>query len=1167
MLRQTPVRIVLFLAAASALPAQSSRASILGQVSDASRAGIPNATVSVVRPETNARIETLTDANGFYSVAFLPAGQYVVTATAKGFRAVRHEGVTLETDVTLDLPITLDLGDVQDKVTVASEPEQIETTTASRTQRLNPEKLKELPLMGRQAYSLVSLTPGVVFTQEQFGTTGFAGLRGWDANGRFIINGGREGTNQFLLQGAPVSLTGRWQFSPSVDAIQEFKVMTNTYDAQFGRTGGGTVVTSLKSGTNRWRGTVWHYAHNSVLDANTTQNNRVGAPKGQHNTHQFGGNTGGPLRRDKDFIFVSFEGFREIVPFPVVSDTVPLDLRTGQNFNRYNIRVYDPLSARPCVDGIDATRCASSFIRRRFPGDRIPASRISPIGRRILDLYPRPNSPGLTSNFLASGNRNRYNYNQPIAKWDHVAGERNRFNVVAALERGSDLSSTNGFPPPAEVGNRSALRLSQHYIAEWVHVRSPNTVFDVRLSFGRFTEFFPDASTSSDLTAFDLGISRMPTPPTITTAAPPRVNIDLFSSIIGNTYSWSTQNQWSLQPSVIQTRGRHVLQYGVEVVHAALGSAGPGRANGEFSFTRAWSQQYVNRPDGTSRSQGVRDGSGVADLLLGVPSSGFIDYNQSFYRSWPYVAIYFNDNWKVAPRWTLNLGLRYDVQVPLRERYNRVNAGWDFTSKNPLSDRVLARWREIKQQYDAANPGLPYPDPPAVLYGGRLFASESNPRPHATDWSNLQPRLGLAWRLAPKTVLRAGIGVFHRTAGQLSQTAGFNQRTNYISTIDGLIPSAGLNGPYSLENPFPQGLLEPTGASLGLLTNVGNAATFDGRQRLIPRTFQYSFGFQHEFRWGLMFEATYAGSQTVKDFMPVQLNAVGMADFERGGRQPLYLNRRLPSPFYGVLPESSDLGSSVLVSAYNLLRPYPLFGGITQTTNPWARYRYDSLQFMAQRRFKELDEAGLFTFLFSYTFSKSFEQARRLNDWNLAERPVKQLTAFDKPHTLALSGLWELPVGWGRRYFNNVPRVAGAFINGWSVDWILSYNTGYPVARPDANFTCGSYLTPGGPTPQQWFNNDPACWELRGQYSLRTGPERFGEIRNPSAPQLHLSVEKMFWLNERFSLQLRGESFNVTNTPIYPGPFTNFRDPRFGQLPFQQNNFPRFVQIAARLSF
>ena len=1093
---------------------------------------------------------------------FLLPGAYTLQVSASGFKTLTQTNVEIAAADTVKRAVTLEVGNISERVTVDGEADSLQAAAGSRSQRFDAYTLRELPTIGRQAYNLISLSPGVLFAQEQFGSAGFSGLRNWDTNGRYTINGGLEGTNQFLLNGAPLSLTGTWQLSPSVEAVQEMRVLTNTYDAQFGRTGGGTVNVTLHSGANSWHGSAFEYFHNAVLDANASENNRTGVGRGKHNTNEFGGTAGGAVRHDKDFVFFSFDGYHEIAPAPVVSDTPPASLRDGQHFSNYGIRIYDPTTTRTCRDGIDTPRgiaCFSTYIRSPFPGNQIPPSRISPIGSAILALYPLPNGPGLTQNYLNGANTGLFGYFQPIARWDHNFNDRDRIYALFTYQHSTQEQSSNGFPSPADLGTGTSERNDQNYIVEWTHVVSPATVIDMRASLGRFTEYFPESNCGACLTADQLGILNYPHAPTVAVNAAPRVDLDLASSIIGNTFTWNTETQIDLSPGVTQIHGNHVLHYGAEFVYAALGAAGPGRANGEFDFTRQWTQQYANR------SRGVLDGSGVADLLLGLPYSGYIDYNDNYYRTWPYFAIYLQDTWKVRPKLTLNLGLRYDVQIPFAERFNRGNQGFDLTTKNPLSDQIIANWKQIKQIYDAVNPGYSYPNPPAAIYGGRTFTSSKNRRPYDTDWTDVQPRVGLAWSFAPKTVLRAGAGIFYRTATQLGSTDGFSQRTSYIRSLDGgQKPSAGLTGPYSLADPYPNGIIAPTGSALGLLTNIGDAITYDSRKRPIPRTYEYSAGFQQELPWKMFADISYAGGITVHDSFPVQQDAVSASDFATGQANPYYLNRNLPNPFYGILPANSDLGSAATTTAYSLLRPYPAFNGIVVSNNAWARYRYDSLQIQLEKRVLDSESAGILSFVFSYTFSKSFEQSHRLNDWNLAEKPIHELSSIDKPQNIAFAGTWELPIGWGRRWANDIPRFAGAFVNGWTVDWILTYLSGYPVDKPDAVYTCGSYLAPNGQTADHWFNNDPRCYQSRPLYTLRTTEDRFSNIRTPSAPQLNASVEKTFWLGEHNKLQFRGEAYNLTNTPIFPGPDTNYKDPRFGMLPLQQSNSPRYVQLAAK---
>lgn len=1150
---------------AGVLLAQDFRGTITGQVTDPNNSVVPNATVKATRVGTNLPTEAQTNAEGYYSLPYLNPGTYVIEVSASGFSAVKRENIILQVADRLNLPITLTVGQLgQEEVTVTSQQELIQTQTANRGLVFDPIKTQEYPLNGRQSYMLMALTPGVVFTQEEFGATGFSGTRGWDVNGSYKINGGKSGTNQFLLNGAPISTTGSWQLAPNVEAIQEFKVMTNTYDAQYGRTGGGTVNTTLKSGGNEWHGSVFEFLRNDKLDANTTQNNRVGAPRGKHITHQFGGVVGGPIRKDKDFVFFSLEMFREIVPFPVVTDTVPLDLRDGKNFTKYGIKVYDPLTVRLCRPGIDTpagTPCQGTYIRDQFPNNEIPANRISAQGRAILDLYPAPNAGGLRQNYFATGNVGRYRYHQPMVRYDHTFDEKNRIYGVFTYQNGYEYRSGNGFPGPAIRGEINSNRKNQNYLVDYTRIISPTTVLDVRVSFGRFEQTFPDGDLDSNFTAADLGIN-IPFAPTVEKNLPPRVNVDQYSSIIGNTFSFDADNQIDFSPSVTQTVGRHTLHYGFEYARIARGRSGPGRANGELSFNQDFTRQYTNF------GQGPLDGYGVASLLLGIPNSGFIDYNDSTYRVNPYYAGYIQDDWRVSPKLTLNLGLRYDVQIPFTERFNRTNAEFDFSAKSPLSDQIVARWAQLKAEYDATNPRYPYPDVPAAIYGGRTFTTDDRRRPYDTQWLNIQPRLGFAWNFEPKTVVRGGFGIYYRFADQGNLTEGFNQRTNYVRSLDGgITPSAtGTTGSFSLQNPFPNGILQPTGSSLGLLTNIGNGIGYDGRSLRVPRSYIYSLGVERELPFGMVGEVSYSGNQTVHDTLGIQYDNPSYENFLRAQADPFFLDRSLPNPFFGILPQNSDFGSGTGINAYNLFRPYPTFNGVFEYTNPGGKYRYDALQARLEKRVLSNPDAGVLTFVVSYTFSKAFEENHRLNDWNLREPPIHELDYQDKTHSFALSGVWDLPFGEGRRFFGDTNKFVGALVNGWQTTWILTYYSGYPTGKPDAIFKCGDYRV-DNPTPDRWFNNDRSCYQERAPFTLREAEDRFPNIRNPTEVQLNMSVAKNIRIGERYGVQLRAESFNLTNTPILRGPNTDFRSSDFGRLPIQQNNFPRLVQLALKVTF
>ncbi|HEV8132798.1 MAG TPA: TonB-dependent receptor, partial [Acidobacteriota bacterium] len=613
------------------------------------------------------------------------------------------------------------------------------------------------------------------------------------------------------------------------------------------------------------------------------------------------------------------------------------------------------------------------------------------------------------------------------------------------------------------------------------------------------------------------------------------------------------------------TRGKHTLHTGFELNYVARGDESFGWSNGTFTFGTFWTQQL------SDRNQNQFDGSGVATLLLGAPTSGAIDYNDTTYRTRPYYGVHVQDDWKVNRRLTLNLGLRYEVQVPWLERFNRETRGFDTTTKNPLSDQVLANWVKFKADYDKANPNAkyPYPAPPAVLTGGYLFMGVNGQprRLYDTDWTNFAPRIGLAWRVRENTVLRAGGGVYYQSPTQTGVISGFNQQTPYTTSLDGFTPSAGLTGPYSLVNPFPNGIATAPHASLGLLTNIGNSLSFDPPRYKIPRTYQYSFGIQHQLPYGIVGEVSYSGNYQIYIESGFNLNNPSLEDNNHGLADAAYLNRSLPNPFFGILPITSSRGGSPTTTAFNLLRPDAIFGDITNNLVQAGHYRSDALQVKVERRMLGGRSAGgVMTWVLSYTYAKAYEQNHRLNNWNAQEPLIYELDNTDKPQNLAFSGVWDLPFGRDRRFFNSNPLV-NAIAGDWRFDWIFTYLSGYPVGWPNLQNVCGEWHAKPQ-TPDHWFNNDKSCYRQFPSFTVRTIPDRFPDIRQPAVgPQLNAALEKTVHLSEQYRFQFRVESFNATNHPIRGNVDTGFTSPTFGQLPRNQNNFPRFFQIAGKFYF
>jgi hypothetical protein len=1146
--------------------AQDFRATLTGIVTDPTSAAIPGATVKAINVSTNTAKEVKSTNIGNYTIPYLDPGTYTIEAAAPGFQTLIRENIVLRVADKVNLPLQMTVGLTTESVTVTADQAVVETASADRGLVFDPVKTQQFPLNGRQTYMLMSLTPGVIFTQEAFGPGGFSGTRGWDVNNAYKINGARTGQNLFLLNGAPISdKDGNWQLAPNVEAVQEFKVMTNTYDASYGRFGGGVVNTTIRGGGNEWHGDVFDYFRNTVLDANRTENKQVNKERPAHNQHQFGGVVGGPIRKNRDFVFGSFEGWREVQPASVISSVPAPGLAGGQNFADYGYKIYDPMTTKPCVAPADCR--GSAYIRDPFPDNVIPASRINPVAAKVLSYYPQANGPdpmALSSNYYTNTN-GRYRYDQPMGRWDHNFSDNDKFYTLVTYQHGKEYRNSTGFAPPAGSGDINSQRTNQNYIAAWTHVLNPTTVLDVRGSFGRFTSHFP-RYTDEDFTIDQLGMTKMPHAPTNTKSSVPRFCVDSLTCLFsgGSAGEWNTYNQWNFTPSLMLTRGSHTIRTGFEYNWVAQAYGNRSYSNGYFNFNRDWTRQL------SGYNQGTYDGSSVASLLLGYPASGQVDWNDNPYRSRPYYAGYVQDDWKLTRTLTLNLGLRYEVQVPFVERWNGSNRGFDLVTKNPLSDAVLAKWREIKEQEDAKNPKYPYPDVPSVLTGGFLFAGVNGQprRLYDTDWSNVGPRVGIAWQVVPGTVIRAGAGVYYQSPTQNDTTNGFAVTTNYQTSTDGMTPNAGLNhsGPYSLVDPFPSGILKPAGASDGLLTNIGRGVSWDSARFKIPRTYQYSFGIQHQLPGNILAELSYAGNYQIYINLGTNFNEMPLVHFNRAFTDTTYASTQVPNPFYGILPLNGGQGQNPTISRSSLLRPNPIFQGMTDNLTQWGRYRSDALQTKIEKRVLGGESTGVLTWVLSYTFSKGFEENHRLQNWNLEEPLVKEVDYQDKPHMLSFSGIYDLPVGKGRKYFNLSNRAANNLISGWQAVWIYTYTSGYPTGWPDLVNSCGDWHA-ANQNRYAWFNNDKSCYKSRQSYTLRVVPDRFPDIRNPATKQLNFALEKSTQIGERYRFVLRAEAFNITNTPGYGGPETSFGSDRFGRLPDNQQNWPRLVQFSGKIYF
>ncbi len=879
--------------------AQEFRGTISGHVFDSSGAGVPNATIQAINVATNETTTATSTAAGTYTVPLLRPGQYKITVTAQGFKQFVRENLVVEVGRILGVDITLEVGQVNESVTVSAEAALLETQTASRGGVVNTTQVAELPLNSRNPFMLGAMMAGVTFRGAAIWQRPFDN----GAIAEWSVNGGRQSNNEFLLDGAVNNGQAGGNniaYVPIVDAVQEFNVQSNSYDAQYGHTGGGIFNVVLKSGTQDLHVTAWEFMRRKFLDANTYQNNAIpptpanpkGIERSAHMLDQYGVQLEGPLlipkllKRDgkvQAFFLGSIENYYEEWPQFLRNSWPEPEMREG-DFSKLvtatgeKVTIYNPF---------DYTMDANGNPQRRpFPDNKIPASLISPVARAVTKYMPLPNNtePGVR---YSTGNRinptyaatdNFYNL---ILKFDFNFGDKNRgFFRHASNDRTEDRCVNDVCTGPGMDGQQPFQRINDAYVADWVGTLSPTLIVNVRAAHNRFIEKgFGRGNVDFDLTSLGLPsslISRLPGPTYFG-----RWNFDGYSSL-GRYQGINITNNYGLMGNVTKIAGSHTLKAGIDFrrIHYITQDSGDIL---RFDGQTRWTQREYN----VSRSN---EGDGFASFLIGGVggSSNYPLY--PFWQQW-YVAPYFQDDWKISKRLTLNLGLRWDFNQAPREKYNRMNRGFNPTVASPvasqLSADVLAQYPDLKN-----------------LKGGLQFAGVGGVPEIAADndLNNFQPRVGAAYQLTQKLVLRGGWGLYYLNPNNdWLRATGFTTSTPLTNSNDGgrtLIPGL-------LSNPYPDGINTPSGAARGPLTFVGNNFTwFDGQTFRTPKMHQFSAGFQYQVRPSSSIEATYVGSRTVganneKDFNLPSLAFRKQCNLLEGG-SPLFCNQQLPNPFKGV---------------------------------------------------------------------------------------------------------------------------------------------------------------------------------------------------------------------------------------------------------------------------
>jgi hypothetical protein len=1130
---------------------QDYRGQIAGRILDPTGASVPGAIIMVTNVATNTRSQTRSDEAGNYTTLYLGPGQYQVTVEAAGFKKLLRQGIEVRVADQLKLDLTLELGTATETVSVTADVALLETSTATTGQVIDKKRIQDLPLSDGNPFVLHRLAPGVIYT----GDLKFS--RPFDNGGTSAITvDGAPGGNEFTLDGSPNMASGRRvAYVPPRDTVEEFKVETASFDAQDGHTAGGTVNVALKSGTNNVHGTLYEFLRNDKLSGNDFFLNRAGRPRDLLRYNLYGGTVGGPVwipkiynGKNKTFFFFGFEAIKDRFPEPT-QNTVPSAAQRNGDLSALlaigsQFQIYDPLTAVSAAGG--------RVQRNPFPGNIIPAGRISPISRNYLKFYPLPNQAGDVqgrNNFLA-GNVRGDDFHSETYRFDqNLTSSQRMFARVTHNRRREFRGNWSGVTNNVRASGNYLFRINDGATFDHVWTMSPTTVFNWRVGFSRFDE--PSIRQHEGL--FDpatLGFSQQTVAFFGGYRYVPRFNIGGFSAIGEGIGGGSTHNIYSFQPTVtrIMGGGKHQIRVGYDGRSYRENAYGPGNAAGSYDFGTA----YTRGPLDNSPAAPI--GQDYAAFLLGQVTGGSIDRNASRSNQVMYHSVFFHDDFKVSSRLTLNLGLRYEYEGGLTERFNRNTRGFDLTSASPTEAAAKAAY--------AVSPIAQVAASAFQVKGGYLFAGSSGRGVWTPDKNNFQPRLGVAYKIANSTVLRGGWGVYmvpFIIAGV--NQAGFSQATNIVPTAD-----AGLTFLATLANPFPNGVIDPPGASRGLSTFLGRGVSFVPLEARNGMSQRFEFGMQQELRGRILIEGGYVGNRGYDLTTGTnRLNATPRqylsTSAERDQATIDFLSENVTNPFRGLIPGEGLNGN--VTSRGQLLRAFPHFTGLSQSQFDGSS-NYHSLQGKVEKRFSQ----G-YTLLVSYTLSKLREKVSYLNDVDTEYED--RLSGSDRRQRIVFSGIWDLPFGRGRRFGTGWSRLTNAIAGGWQATGIAQFQTGGPL-NFDSNYLFRGDRNTVALNAQEnidrWFST--AGFETNPQRQLannyRTALRQFPGVRGQGLNLWDLSVIKAFQITESMKLQFRTEFLNAFNHPQFNDPDRTPTNSNFGRST-GQGNLPRNIQFALKLMF
>ena len=1144
---------ILLIVSGCSLPAQEARSIILGRVIDNSGGAVAGAAVEAANTETGVRISAKTNSSGDYLLPYLVPGPYTVTLQAAGFKRTERSGIQTRVNDRVTLDFTLEIGAVTESVQVRADTPLLDTSTTSMGQVIDSKAVLELPLLAGNVTPMAALSPGVLF-MPSFPKD----VRPFDTGSGSAIagDGTRVGTAQFMLDGAMNNANQGFAYSPPPGVVQEVKVQTASFDASYGYMTGVAVNMSLKSGGNQLHGQTYYFNQNPLFYANRFFLNRVGTPKIAYKSHRWGGTASGPVvlpklydGRNKTFFMYGYEGMWTFDPVSIGFEAVPTAAQRTGDFSgllasgaRYQI--YDPHTIAPAANGL--------FSRQPLAGNRIPASQINPLGSKIANLFDLPNLPGNADgvNNYTNG-RNSYDtfYNH-IVRIDHNVSDKQRFFVRVNGTRNlrdQDKRHSN------TVGHR-LYRYNRGAAVDHVYTLSPQFFINSRYSYTRYIDGIDPNQMGFDIQAlgFSSAFSNQIKAVDPALLRFPRIDTTGYSSLSVQSRNRNPVDTHDFAVNATRIFGSHTVRFGPGYRVYRRNSRDLGTSSGLLAFNTNWTRGPLD----TSGAAPI--GQGLASLLYGLPTGGSFPINANYAEQVKILAAYVQDDWKVSRKLTVSLGFRFELPSPMTERFDRSVRGFDFDAASPIEAAVRANY--------AARPIPQIPLDAFRLRGGLTYPNV-NGQPRNlwdTSQSNFMPRIGFAYSVSGDTIVRGGYGIYYEPIGvpnsDVIQT-GFTQTTQLVPSVDN-----GQNFIATLANPFPGGLLLPTGAAGGLRTNLGQGVSFFNATLDNPYMQRWQFALQRSLPAGSVLEVSYVGNRGVRQRISRNLNALPNQYLStspvRDQATINLLNAQVVNPFYPLLPGTGLASNTVPRS--QLLLPYPQFTAVGMDTNQGYSW-YHSMQTRFEKRFS----SGFMSTL-SWTWSKLMEARSYLNAGDLM--PERVISDQDRTQRVAITSIYELPFGKGKPWANRAGGFGSRLFGGWQVSGIYQLQSGPPLGFGNALFrgNLGDIpIAKGQRTVDRWFNVD-AGFERNSAAqlasNLQTLSTRFSGIRGDGTNNLDLAFVKNTSIKEGITLQFRAEGINALNHPQFLTPNTTPLSSAFGQVT-QEWSSPRTIQFALKVIF